>query len=399
MTKNFLFFLIAFCNVIYSVSSVPEDPFRKIEEIITSNGYPFERHLVQTEDGYTIEIHRIPGGKGEKAYQAPANKPPVYVLNAFYQSSATWVSTGPRISLAYLLADNGFDVWLGNCRGNIFARNHTTYVDLSYGFWNFSWHEMGLYDMPAAIDFILEITGRSQLYYGCHSQGCTAAYVLGALKPEYNKKIRFSAHMGPIAFLGNMKGIGRILAPIIAKLGTPFLEKVGHFSMTGNALITIIFRQILLHPPWFAIVFSAIYTFSGPSKLSDNREAIENGLPYTITGASTKQIVHYAQGVLNPYTFRQYDYGSVQNLKIYNSVEPPSYPLEKVTMPIAFIEGTNDFCANKLDLDYLAKKLPNVVGRFVYPLNHLDFAYNRNIKQLGYNKIVELFLESEKRAS
>ncbi|XP_033217364.1 lipase 1-like [Belonocnema kinseyi] len=390
MKKNVVFWLILFCNAIYSVSSSPEDPYRKIEEIITRDGYPFESHLVQTEDGFTSEIHRISGGKGEKANQKVSDRPPVLLFNALFQSSATWVSTGPRISLAYLLADNGFDVWLGNCRGNLFARNHTTYVDLSYGFWNFSWHEMGMYDIPAAIDFILEITGRSQLYYVCHSQGCTSAYIMGALKPEYNQKLRFSVHMGPVAFLGNIRGIARIFGPIVAIFLKPLIEKTGHFEISGNALVTTIFRQIILHPPWFDIVFGAIYAFTGPGILSNNEGPVNDTLPYTITGASTKLVLHYAQGVLNPYTFRQYDYGSVQNLKIYNSVEPPSYPLEKVTTPIALIEGTNDFCATKRDLDYLVKKLPNVVGRFEYPLNHVEFAYHINLKKLGYNKIVEL---------
>lgn len=32
-------------------------------EIITYYGYPSEIHTVATDDGYILELHRIPGGK------------------------------------------------------------------------------------------------------------------------------------------------------------------------------------------------------------------------------------------------------------------------------------------------------------------------------------------------
>lgn len=48
-----------------------------------------------------------------------------------------------------MLADNGFDVWLGNARGNTYSTNHATIK--AFGsredrekFWTFSWHEIGI---------------------------------------------------------------------------------------------------------------------------------------------------------------------------------------------------------------------------------------------------------------
>jgi len=36
-------------------------------------------------------------------------------------------------------------------------------------FWNFSFHEMGVYDLPANIDFVIEKTGVDKIDYVGHS--------------------------------------------------------------------------------------------------------------------------------------------------------------------------------------------------------------------------------------
>ena len=40
-------------------------------------------------------------------------------------------------------------------------------------YWDFSFDEMGRFDLPANIDFVLEKTGKDKIIYIAHSQGTT----------------------------------------------------------------------------------------------------------------------------------------------------------------------------------------------------------------------------------
>lgn len=72
--------------------------------------------------------------------------------------------------LGYVLSDLGYDVWMGNARGNRYSKNHTSLNSDYVEFWDFTFHEMGKYDLPANIDYILANTGYDQLHYIGHSQ-------------------------------------------------------------------------------------------------------------------------------------------------------------------------------------------------------------------------------------
>ena len=71
---------------------------------------------------------------------------------------------------AYLLADKGYDVWLGNTRGSYYSRRHKTLSpDKDKEFWEFSFVEMGRYDIKASVEYVLEQTKAKNLSYMGHS--------------------------------------------------------------------------------------------------------------------------------------------------------------------------------------------------------------------------------------
>ena len=78
----------------------------------------------------------------------------------------------PERSLGLALYNRGYDVWLGNSRGNVFSTNHTHLSPHSKAFWNYTFEDMALHDDPANIAYVANATGRTMTFVGW-SQGNT----------------------------------------------------------------------------------------------------------------------------------------------------------------------------------------------------------------------------------
>lgn len=231
------------------VKGVHPDAGLNAVELVKKHGYPIEQHKnIETKDGYLLQLHRIPRGRLDRIPKSSNSSrigPPVLLMHGILCSSADWVNMGPGKSLAYLLADEGYDVWMGNTRGNSWSRHHVKYnPDTDSRFWDFSWHEMGLYDLPAFVDYILGVTKREQLFYVGHSQGTTAFYVMASELPQYNSKIRLMVSLAPVAFMSEVPSLFiRILAKFKSSLHVSYprlFQKVlslAHFSFIYFSII------------------------------------------------------------------------------------------------------------------------------------------------------------------
>ena len=77
-------------------------------------------------------------------------------------SMMQWVYNRPEVASAFILARGGYDVWMGNNRGNRYSVGHIKLDNTSKEYWDgVNWENMGTKDVPAAIYYILNFTNSS----------------------------------------------------------------------------------------------------------------------------------------------------------------------------------------------------------------------------------------------
>ncbi|XP_069680505.1 lipase 3-like [Periplaneta americana] len=360
-------------------------------ELIVKYGYPAESHTVQTSDGYLLTLHRIPHGKGA---DPSVRGPPILLQHGLLCSSADWVVMGPEKGFAYLLADVGYDVWMGNVRGNTYSRKNVHMTPSDNAFWEFSWHEMGVIDVPAMIDYILEKTGETSLFYAGHSMGTTMFYVMGSERPEYNAKIRAMFSLAPVAFMSHLKSPMIQLASKVGNELEWLLNLMGIYEFMPQTELLTLIGQVFCNDAAITqeICSNVLFLIGGYDSAQLNRTMLPVILGHTPAGASTKELVHYGQGVQSA-KFRQYDYGFFQNLLKYGWGTPPDYDLSKVTAPVALHYSDNDWLAAVVDVEELHSKLPNCIAMHKVALpafNHLDYLWAIDSPQLVYEHVLSL---------
>lgn len=66
-------------------------------EIITNRGYPAEIHRVVTEDGYVLQLTRIP--YSPKDSKRGSNKMPIFLHHGIILSDSAWVTNPTEMAL------------------------------------------------------------------------------------------------------------------------------------------------------------------------------------------------------------------------------------------------------------------------------------------------------------
>ncbi|GAB1867626.1 Lipase [Camponotus japonicus] len=360
--------------------NVNRDVVFDTSEMIRKAGYPVETHVTTTEDGYLLTLHRIPGDNGSL---------PVLLQHGFLGTSAVWVILGKGKGLAYVLADHGYDVWLGNFRGNTYSRAHITLSPSNSTFWDFSLNELGIYDLPAMITYITNMRSQPLHTFIGNSMGSTCSYIMATERPEIAQMVKVMISLAPTVFFNHMTSPLQYL--VFLKDYKMIMRFFFHEFLLSNFV-----RSFLIYGGDQNIIKDICANVMFATWGYDREQFDYHLLPLIMShfpaGGSFDTMVHYAQ-ILQSGKFRQYDYGRAKNILIYNSIEPPEYNLTNITIPIALFYGPGDLLDNIMHIRRLYHLLPNVVDIYQVPwryFNHADFIWAKDAPKLVYERVLKI---------
>uniref|UniRef100_A0A7N5KPA8 Gastric triacylglycerol lipase n=1 Tax=Ailuropoda melanoleuca TaxID=9646 RepID=A0A7N5KPA8_AILME len=334
-----------------------------VSEIIAHWGFPSEEHFIETEDGYILCLHRIPHGR--KNHSAKGPKPVVFLQHGLLADSSNWVTNLPNNSLGFILADGGFDVWMGNSRGNTWSRRHKTLSVSQDEFWTFSFDEMAHYDLPASINFILNKTGQEQAYYVGHSQGTTIGFIAFSRIPQLAKRIKMFFALAPVASAEFSR------SPLV-KLGKfpEFLLKdifgVKEFLPQGTFLKWLS-AHFCSHIVLKELCGNAFFILCGFNEKNLNMSRVPVYITHSPAGTSVQNLLHWGQ------------------------THPPLYNVKDMLVPTAVWSGGQDTLADDKDISVLLPQITNLVYHKRIPeWEHLDFIWGLDGPWQLYKEIVDL---------
>lgn len=313
--------------------------------------YRLESHTALSEDGVKLTLFRL----------ARPGSSPLLLQHGVLDSTWMWVINPTVKSIALQLYDFGFDVWMANNRGNYFssAWNRSESVAHSDAFWNFSFADMGIFDVPANIDYILNHTGKAHLQYVGHSQGTTQFFIAAqtpGLSEFLQKKVSQFIALSPVAFIGNTTSQ---LMVLMAQLGvaSKMRSLFPHSFMDSSTLLDVEHAFCVLSAG--VICQLAVGTVVGDGLL-DSPAAIDKYSDHFPLGTSVKDIEHFAQFIRSN-AFQKFDYGPAGNQVAYGRKTPPSYDLSRFNISSALFFGEDDDFVRPGDQERLLAALPEDV--------------------------------------
>ncbi|PTQ41921.1 hypothetical protein MARPO_0032s0103, partial [Marchantia polymorpha] len=274
--------------------------------------------------------------------------------------------------LPFVLADDGFDVWIAHERATYWSHGHSHLKSKDPAYWNWTWDQHVQYDVPRMLQFVNSKT-RSKVHYIGVSQSATVG-AAAATMPQSTSFLQSLTLIGPTIYRGGTPSLRmRAWAGFLGTLmdGSANGSRVGPFNF---------FREFRMQSlPLKAGPISAFLTsISGADCcLNEATVLVDNGWDGR---TSFKNLRHFVQGLVRN-TFQQFDYGSARrNVEAYGGrMAPPPYEPARIPshVPVCIVYGGQDLYATPSGVMDFADQLvrrPTMVFLPFYA--HLDLFFS-----------------------
>lgn len=353
---------------------------------------------MKTRDDYLLGVHRLAYRKGEEGKKVNAGegsikKRVVYLHHGLLMNSEVWVClTDEARCLPFRLVEAGYDVWLGNNRGNKYSKKSTRLSPSSHQFWDFSIDDFAFYDIPDSIDYILDTTGQKTLSYIGFSQGTAQAFATLSIHPALNEKVNVFIALAPAMSPAGLSS-GVVDALMKTSPSVVFLA-FGRRSILSSTTMW----QSILYPPIYLQVIDAalrfLFNWQGKNITLEQKLA---AYPHLYSFTSTKSVVHWFQIIRNK-SFQMYDDEVQAPLPLMSTsssryYRPARFPTRNIRTPIVLLYGGSD---SLVDINIMLRELPShTVAKGVPHYEHLDFLWGNAIDELVFPHVFEALHKHE----
>ena len=316
-------------------------------------------------------------------------KPVVYLHHGLLMNSEVWVClTEEERCLPFALVNQGYDVWLGNNRGNKYSKKSTRFSPTSNEFWNFSMDQFAFHDIPDSIDYILNTTNQPNLSYIGFSQGTAQAFATLSIHPTLNDKVNVFIALAPaMAPAGLSNGVVDSLVKASPEV---LFMAFGRRAILASATMW----QSILYPPIFVrlidMSLSFLFAWAGQNIAHHQKLA---AYPHLYSFTSTKSVVHWFQIIRNK-SFQMFD----DDVSAPFSIGAPDryykvakFPTRNIKTPICLVYGGSD---SLVDIRVMLKELPaHTEAHQIAHFEHLDFLWAQKVDELVFPHVFRALKE------
>lgn len=380
-------------------------------EVIEQAGFKSVTHTFTSSDGYVTELIQV---INPLADQSKLKRPPVMLFHAAITDTTSYVwgsirqhhpekyprnfrEDGPisssNRSLALMLANNGYDVWLvasrGSNRWNIghvhyktrlledlllelwrkLKDKHVTMILETLKYFDFTQDALVEIEYPQQIDEVLRLTQSRRVSVVTFAKASQIMFKLLASDPLHANRIHSHVTMSPCLNLHGSNYVWKVLASVFSTVPEP----IGNLLFTQIATSTWT-RRLISALPRYSWQYYLSTLLSGPSPLYQTfLEPAAAGR--MLMPISFKEFKHYLQQV-QAGKLQKFDYGPIHNRFIYNgSATPPEYDVRNIKLKRwMMISAENDVVGTPSSAQEYYDLLPHRPAKWIQlkRANHID---------------------------
>lgn len=350
--------------------------------LLEDMGLECQDYYVDTLDGFTLRLHRIVGNP---------DGPPILLQHGLMMSSECFVFE-KECSLARVLHLNGFDVWLGNNRGNKYSWKHERLSRSRIGYWNFTVDDIARYDVPAMINCVLYFSCYSKVSYIGFSNGCAQIFAAFQDNPNLTNKVAQIVGLAPaVKVRGLITGEdgsatnGMIYPFFFSPESKLFIRCFGNKAWLPSVDQ---WKRILTPERWVFLLDKAILYMFNWNMTDTCSWARRCKFYYHLYSTTSTRHVHHWMQLIGQQQFVGYLPSSGSFM---GDVETMDYDFRIIeSVPLTCFVGVND---NLCDREWMKRTFKKISLIEIEGYEHLDFLCHDGVEDNVYPQVVDLLLD------